>query len=70
MQALDHLNEFERNNLLKTHKRHLESMGKEQRSKYKLENIIKVERNFKQKCFIVHFNNGEWYHYTLSNEWY
>ena len=70
MQALDHLNEFERNNLLKTHKRHLESMGKEQRSKYKLENIIKVERNFKQKCFIVHFNNGEWYHYTLGNEWY
>lgn len=70
MQALDHLNEFERNNLLKTHKRHLKSMGKEDQENHKLENITKVERNHKEKCFIVHYDNGEWYHYTLDHEWY
>jgi len=70
MEALDHLNEFERNNLLKTHKRHLKAMGKEQQEKHRLENIIKVERNHDERSFHVHFKHGEWYHYTLSNEWY
>jgi len=70
MNVLNDLNEFERNNLLETHKRHLKTMGKEQQAKHQLENITKVERNHEEKCFNVHFDNGEWYHYTLSNEWY
>lgn len=70
MQALDHLNEFERNNLLKTHNIHLKTMGKEQQAKHQVKNITKVERNHEEKCFHVYFDNGEWYHYTLNHEWY
>lgn len=70
MQALEHLNNFEMKNFLKTHRLHLDSMGKEQRSNYQLENIIKVERDFEQKCFIVQYDNGEWYHYSLKHDWY
>lgn len=70
MRVLNHLNEFERNNLLKTHSRHLKSMGKQERQKHQLENIVKVERNHKERCFHVHYDNGQWFHYTLRHEWY
>lgn len=70
LKVLDHLNDFERNNLLKTHSIHIKSMGEQERQKHTLENIIKVERNFNEKCFNVHFKHGEFYKYTLNNEWY
>lgn len=70
MQTLADLNDFERSNLLETHKRHLRSMGKEQQANHQLENITKVVRNYEKRCFQVYFKNGEWYHYTLNHEWY
>lgn len=70
MKTLEHLNDYERNNLLKTYSIHLRSMGEQERKNFQLHNITKVERNFEEKCFQVYFKNGEWFKYTLNHEWY
>lgn len=64
------LSDFERGVLITTHNRHLSSMGTDQAKNHQLKNIVKISRNFKDNCFNVYYDNGDWYHYTLSNDWY
>lgn len=70
MSVLDDLNTSERSNLRETHRRHTATMNQQEKEKHTLNNIIKVERNHEEKCFHVHYAHGEWYHYTLTHEWY
>lgn len=70
MDILNDFNEFERKNFLTTHERHVATMGSEEQYRHLLANITKVKRNREKQCFEVYYKHGEWYHYTLNNEWY
>lgn len=65
-----HLNDQEYKLLLQTYANHNSSMGLDLRKNYTLSDIVKVERNIKENCFVVHYKNGEWWHYTPRGEWY
>jgi len=65
-----HLTDSEYHLFLKTYALHNSSMGLEERKDYTLSHIVKVERNKKENCFNVHYENGDWWHYTPSGKWY
>jgi hypothetical protein len=64
-----HLRDEEYKVLLHVHKKHNRSMGLEERKKYTLSQIVKVERNFKQICLNVYYENGEWFKYFPNGTW-
>lgn len=65
----EHLKDKEYKILLETYANHNSSMGLEQRRNYTLSDIVKVERNIKEKCLHVHFANGEWWKYYSNGTW-
>ncbi|MFS0820789.1 hypothetical protein [Bacillus sp. 1P02SD] len=65
-----HLNVNEYLLLLKVYAAHNRSMGLEKRKKYTLSNIVKVEKNIKENCLNVHYDNGDWWHYSANGTWY
>ncbi len=65
-----HLNDDEYNLLLDVYQKHNRSMGLEQRKDYTLSHIVKVERNLEENCLNVHYENGDWLHYTPNGTWY
>lgn len=67
--AAKHLSSREYAILLATHSMHLRSMGLEKRKNYTLSDIVKVERNYSEKCFNVHYKNGDWWHYRPGGKW-
>lgn len=67
--ATKQLSEKERNLLLKVHSNHAGSMSADERKRYTLRHITKVERQ-KANCLNVHFSNGDWFHYTPRGEWF
>lgn len=62
------LTTFERIMFNKTHRRHLQALGKSEKLKHRVENIKDIKRNFKEECFEVHYQH-EWYKYYLNGEW-
>jgi hypothetical protein len=64
-----HLTESELKMFMKTYKRHMNAMGTEERDQYAIRNIKKVKRNIPERCFEVHFKNGEWFKYFTNGTW-
>ena len=65
-----HLNDDEYKLFLDVYQKHNRGMGLEKRKDYTLSHIVKVERNLEEKCLNVHYENGDWWHYTPKGEWY
>lgn len=65
-----HLTDDEYKLFLNVYQLHNRSMGLAEREKYTLSHVVKIERVGKGKCLRVHYDNGDWYNYTLSGEWY
>lgn len=55
---------------LETYATHLQSMSDQQRDRYKLDNIVRVDRNVIENCLNVYYRNGDWWHYTANRTWY
>lgn len=66
----EHLNDDEYKILLETYAKHNASMGLSEREKYSFSHIVKVERNTEENCLNVHYDNGDWWHYTPNGKWY
>lgn len=65
-----HLSDEDYKILINTYARHNSFMGLAQRDTYSLANVVKVEKNTKENCLNVYYANGDWWHYTKSNNWY
>lgn len=65
-----HLTDEEYTILLETYANHNAMMGLEERKKYTLSDIVKIERNTSENCLNVHYQNGNWWHYTPLKTWY
>lgn len=65
-----HLSDAEYKVFLETYANHNRSMGFEERKKYTLSHIVKVERNVEENCLNVYYENGEWWRYTPDGRWY
>lgn len=65
-----HLTDEEFKILAETYAKHNSSMGLEARKNYTFSHIVKVERNIEENCLNVHYENGEWWHYTPNRTWY
>lgn len=48
--------------------KHISYMGMEKRKQ--LGNVENVVWDTEEKCLKVYFENGDWWHYTTSEEWY
>lgn len=70
LEVAKHLSDGEYKILLETYAKHNSSMGLEERKKYTLSHIVKVERNIEENCLNVHYEDGEWWHYTPARTWY
>lgn len=68
--CVSHLTNEEYKLLLTTYAKHNSSMGKEERKKHLLSDIIEVKRNVEERCLEVYYRNGEWFHYTFDGSWY
>ncbi|APC50372.1 hypothetical protein BME96_19000 (plasmid) [Virgibacillus halodenitrificans] len=66
----EHLTDEEYRLLLRVYADHNSSMGLERRKNYSLSHIVKVERNIKENCLHVHYENGDWWHYCVDGTWY
>jgi len=65
-----HLNDEEHHLLLSVCANHNSSMGRDERVKYHLSNIVKVTRNVEEKCLEVHYLDGNWWKYSVDGSWY
>lgn len=65
-----HLTDREYEILLEVYANHNSSMGLEERKNYTLSHVVKVERNLKEHCLNVYYENGEWFHYLPNGKWY
>lgn len=70
IRVAEHLNAEEYNIFLETYANHNASMGLEERKNYTLSHVVNVERNTKENCLNVHYENGDWWHYTVDRTWY
>ncbi|AJD91572.1 hypothetical protein JMA_22550 [Jeotgalibacillus malaysiensis] len=68
--AARHLTDNAYSVLEAVHTKHIKSMGEAERSKYGMENIVKVKFNKKENCLNVHFDDGNWWHYCPDGTWY
>lgn len=68
--VVSHLSDAEYKQLLTVYANHNRSMGLEERKKYTLSDIVKVERNAAEKCLNVYYKNGDWWHYSVDGTWY
>ena len=66
----NHLTDEQYRCLMRTYANHNSSMGFEQRVKYTFSHIVKVEVNKREGCLDVHYEDGEWWHYTPQGTWY
>lgn len=66
----EHLTDEEYKILLDVYSKHNRSMGLKERENYSLSHIVKVERNTEENCLNVYYEDGSWWHYTPSGEWY
>jgi hypothetical protein len=65
----EHLNDYEYKLLLKVYAEHNRSMGMDERKKYTLSDIIKVERDQLNKRLKVYYKNGDWWYYSSDMTW-
>lgn len=65
-----HLSDGEYKLLMQVYANHNRSMGLERRKQHSLSDIVKVVRNIKEKCLEVHYQNGNWWHYSTDGTWY
>ena len=65
-----HLSDNEYDLLMTVYANHNRSMGIEQRKDYTLSHIVKVVKNLKEQCLEVHYENGDWWHYSVDGTWY
>lgn len=65
-----HLTDFMYKIFLNVYANHNRSMGMQERAKYSLSDITKIEINKEENCLNVYFENGNWWHYTLDGRWY
>ena len=65
-----HLSDKEYEMFLRTYDAHMRAMGEDKRKAYLLTDIKKIERNKAERCFHVYYKNGDWWHYTSTNQWY
>lgn len=56
--------------LMDVYAAHNSSMGLSERDKYSAAYIVKVELNEQKNCLEVHYESGDWWHYTPSGSWY
>jgi len=64
-----HLSDSEYKLLLQVNSEHIRSMGFNERKNYTLLDLVKVERNFSDKCLNVYYENGEWFKYHTDGTW-
>lgn len=72
MKRLDvakHLTNEEYKQFLETYAAHNSAMGFQDRKKYSLAHVVKVERGDNGNLH-VHYEDGEWWHYTPGRTWY
>jgi hypothetical protein len=65
-----HLSDQEYQLLMQVYANHNRSIGLKERVKYSASEIVKVERNAKEKCLEVHYSNGNWWHYGADGKWW
>lgn len=70
MKGYDKLGEYGQEVFDKAHKKHLVSMGTEQRKQYERDQVKSVEANNKERCIEVRFKNGELFKYRPAMTWY
>ncbi|MCM3360306.1 MULTISPECIES: hypothetical protein [unclassified Psychrobacillus] len=63
------LNEVETKLFERVHAKHLSVIGNEEKTKYQKEEIVKIERDIRNKCLKVYFRNGEWFRYFTDGTW-
>lgn len=64
------LTDYEMQLLMRLHRSHLSRMGKSEKEKHDVSNIVSVYREFKSSSFVVKYKNKEWYHYCLDGDIY
>lgn len=67
--AFKNISEEEIEIIRKTNRQHCKALGEKQKEVYAFDNIVRVKRNPAERCWNVHFANGEWYHYGRG-VWY
>jgi hypothetical protein len=56
---------------LTVHVKHLKTLeSKERQMDLSLKNIKEVIWDEEEDCLKVYYRNGDWWHYTKSEEWY
>ncbi len=65
-----HLTDEEYMHFLQAYALHNRSMGLDERRNYTLSNITTIERDVKENCFNVYYDNGNWWHYAKDGTWY
>lgn len=51
--------------------KHLSSMGEEQRKNYERSQLKEIQWDVNEKCLKVYWlGDTDWFHYTISGEWY
>lgn len=68
--VVSHLTDDEIKILFMVYYKHNTSIGLKERANYSLSHIVKVERNPKENCLNVYYENGEWFHYCSNGTWY
>ena len=63
------LNEVETKLFERVNAKHLSVIGNEEKTKYQKEEIVKIERDIRNKCLKVYFRNGEWFRYFTDGTW-
>lgn len=65
----NHLSDNEYKLFLQVYAEHNRSIGLKERANYNLSEVVRVERNIKDKCLNVFFRNGEWFKYYVNGTW-
>ncbi|MFC4387487.1 hypothetical protein ACFOZ1_06630 [Gracilibacillus marinus] len=53
----------------KTHVKHINAVGTEERKNYQLNQVKKLKVNADERCIEVYYQNGEWFKYYANGTW-
>ena len=64
-----HLSDDDYKLLLTVYADHTRTMGLKKRENYTASHIVKVEKNVKENCLNVYYENGDWWKYYRNGTW-
>lgn len=65
-----HLSDEDYKVFLLAYATHNSSMDLEERKKYTLSDVVKVEKNLIENCLDVYYKDGKSWHYVTNDVWY